>query len=448
MGISKLLKSQTRAVGLLAFMLLWAVAGVGQDTILLSPNAPVQYQQYSPRHGAEENDTAGSALGVRNYIAPVFRFTEIADSNPQLTSQQSGVEAASIVSGDLALHHLWRHAMLNMLYQGGASFYSNSSQMNTWYQKLGFEQTFVGRRSTFSFGNHFSYLPESAFGFSGLGFPSYPGMQPSYGSDLITPPLQSVLTPYATQYGNTTDGQWQYKLTARSTVSFSGSYGLLRFSDSGFFNTNSYGAGASYSHQIGRNSSLGISYGASLIRYSEVTTEIDSHSAELEFKHTIHKRFALQMGAGPQYVVYNFGGTEQRSIYPTGHLGVTSHWGRTDLGLMYAKAVTTGSGVMQGAKTDVASFTAGRKLSRHWHGSANFSYAHNSSLQPNGAVTYDTEALGASLDRSIGRTVSVFFQYSLQNQSSNAASSALTSNFLRHTFGVGFSWSPRNIPVN
>jgi hypothetical protein len=111
--------------------------------------------------------------------------------------------------------------------------------------------------------------------------------------------------------------------------------------------------------------------------------------------------------------------------------------------------VTTGSGVTLGAKTDVVTLTAGRRLSRYWNGSANFSYGRNSSLQPNNNVVYDTEALGASLNRSIGRTASVFLQYTLQNQNTDAVgSNALASNLLRHTFGIGLSWSPRNIPVN
>ncbi len=274
-------------------------------------------------------------------------------------------------------------------------------------------------------------------------------MQPAYGSEPITAPLQSILTPYATRYENTVDGQWRYKATARSTVAFSGSYGVLQFSDSGFYNSDTYGAGASFDHQIGRHSSLGLSYAASLVRYSNVDTQMDAHSVALEFKESLGKRFALQMGAGPQYVLYDFGGAVQRSVLPSGHAGLTAHWSRVDLGLMYSKAVSAGSGVTLGTKADNLALTASRRLSRNWRGSANLAYAHNSSLQPIGGVAYNSEAVGATLSRNIGRTASFFAQYSLQNQNTSAGTgSVLAGNLLQNTFGVGFSWSPRNIPVN
>jgi hypothetical protein len=450
MDRSRLLTLLAKPLVGLAIVLFWASIGLGQsapgpqaDEVLTSPAAPGPEQPTA--------DSAGSAPQVRSYIAPVFRFMETVDSNPQWTSGQSSPSADSMVSGDLAIHQLWHHASLNVLYQGGAAFYSNSPQANTWFQQVGVEQTFMGRRSTFSFGDHFNYLPDSGFGFSGFGFYSYPGMQPSsnLGTGNLPLPVQSILTPYATRYDNMVDGAWQYRVTARSTVSFFGSYDVLRFPNGGFFDSDSYGAGASYDHQLGQHSSLGASYTVTLLRYSQSEVQVDADAMALEYKRSLGKRYALQLGAGPQYVWYDFGSFEQRWILPSGHAGLTAQWNRVNLSLMYAKAVTAGSGVALGAKTDSLVFTAGRRLNQRWQGSANVSYAHNSWLQPNAGLAYDSEGLGLLLSRSLGRTASFFMQYGLQNQNATAgAGSVLAGNLLRHFFGVGLSWGPRPLPVS
>ncbi len=127
MKMSRLLRFLMRSLMWLAIVLLWALSSLGQDMPILSPNVSVQYDSRSPRTERQGDDSDTSATRGRSYVAPVFRFMETVNSNPQLGQQQSGTEAGSMVSGDLALHHVWRHADMNLLYQGGASFYSNSS---------------------------------------------------------------------------------------------------------------------------------------------------------------------------------------------------------------------------------------------------------------------------------------------------------------------------------
>src|SRR6516225_8419834 len=226
--------------------------GVGQQEGELQPD-------FSPLTGVQ-NPTLGLPEMRHSYWVPGLQF-----SSSEYSYSQSGGSSWSSNNyflGNLSLLEAWSRATLAVNYSGGGYVSTNSQQGGGAYQQLALAQTFQTERWLIQFVDLFSYTPQSAFGFGGgtnLGIPGvggWPGNTiPGLGGNYV--PNQTVygIGPY---YSNTSALQATYALSRRGSITMAGSYGLLRFTEAGNYDSNTTVGSVGYNYELSRNDTLGV----------------------------------------------------------------------------------------------------------------------------------------------------------------------------------------------
>jgi hypothetical protein len=416
-----------------------------------------------PLSGAEQYGL-GTPSGRRSTLGGSVQFRESADTNS--TSAPGGstdIRSASYLTGNFALHRLWRNSELAATYSGGGGLYNTQSDLNEVFHQVGISERVTLRRWGFLLSDQVSYLPESSFGFNGLGTPiginSGLGGFGSQFSNLnpIFDPNQSILTGRARRISNVVVGEVQYSVSARTSVTATVSYGLLHFMHAGFIDDHTWTVQGGYNYALNRRDTLGVTYGFSEIFFNINDTKIDNHSVQLAYGRRITGRLALQLGAGPQITTFRNVTTNPGSQVSWG-AGASLRYkrSRSDYSLSYMRGITGGVGLFEGAKRDEVQAGVSRTLTRAWTGSLSAGYARNSAIgQLTPGLTQEVRlnswTAGAGLDRPLGRRMSVFFNYNFQHQ--NSDSSICTTGgcgtvFLRHQFGVGLNWTIRPIAID
>ena len=414
-----------------------------------------------PLTGAEER-TAGSRSGARNYIVPSLQISEFADSNRRLdyTSNAHFVSATSVV-GRLALQHVKRTNTLALDYMGGGQFYNNDPSLNATIHQIGLSETVQGRRWSLMLGERGTYLPEPSFGFGGFG--SFgglgSGMGGGFGAGLgnlnpLYSPNQSILTGRGYRISNTAVGQLTYAASARSQFTATASYGLLRFEDAGLIDSDNRIFAAGYNRMMTRHDTLGVLYGVSMFHFQGSGFGFDSHFIQLTYGRQIAGRLSLDLAAGPQISSFKsqLSGSTQ-SYHWNAHASLRYRWTRSDMGLSYSRYSTAGSGVFYGAETDRLNLSFNHRLTRSWSGSIDPGYSHNTRLSQGTAAgtkgSYDAVHFGAGIRRSLGRHADFNLHYSLQQQrAGSGVSQASGTSLVRHMFGLGLNFHPRQIPLD
>jgi len=416
-----------------------------------------------PLSGAEEI-TAGSQHKARSYVLPSLQVTAYGDSNQlSISTGTRGLEVTGSVVGRLALQRVGKTSQFIMDYKGGGLLYSRNSDFNAMVHDFGFTESWRGRRWGFMISDRASYLPESPFGFHGLGSLGGlgTGLGGSFGTNLgnLIPafsPNQSILSGRGTRVANTTVAQLEYNLSARSMITASGSYGLLRFKEPGLIESNQRVYTAGYNYMATRKDTVAIVYGLSQLQFKGVSLGFDTHFFQLSYGRRVTGRLAWELAAGPQVSIFkNSTNPSDRRYSWNAHSSLRYRLPRTDLGLSYGHFTTSGSGLLFGAETDQVSGSVGWRFTRNWSGSIDPGYARNSRLRQTtaggNAITYDSVHAGFRLRRALGRYMDVSFNYSLQDQrlSSTANTGVGGGNvYIRHLFGFGFNWHTRPIDVD
>ena len=73
----------------------------------------------------------------------------------------------------------------------------------------------------------------------------------------------------------------------------------------------------------------------------------------------------------------------------------------------------------------------------------NFGYARNPGFDTVGS--FDAIYGGVQLQRTLGRTASVYVNYNVQRQTSGIGCALCSADLMRHVIGVGFDWHMRPI---
>jgi hypothetical protein len=162
-------------------------------------------------------------------------------------------------------------------------------------------------------------------------------------------------------------------------------------------------------------------------------------------------RLSVQLSAGPQISRINLGTgeTETRYLVNT-HDSIRYQVERGHVLASFGRFGTSGSGVISGAQTNLASFSVGHDLSGRLFGSFSFSYAFNESLQREGLTgtrpDYKTWRASANISRELTPNMSLYFVYFMQQQDSSVPLCFDTNcgtSLTRHVVGAGFNWHGR-----
>jgi hypothetical protein len=362
---------------------------------------------------------------------------------------------ATYLAGNLSLSQAWPHSHLALNYSGGG-YFSTDNEGNGNYQQLGFMQSFDWRRWQLQFFDEFAYLPVSGFGFGGLSGIGIPGIGGSLSpvSPLLTGvylPNQTILLSNGPRYSNSFAAQANIEVSRRGSITLTGSYGLLRFTDPGNIDNDDEIGSIGYNYAVTKNDSVGVLYRFTAFHFTGVSQAIGDHVFNLAYGRKITGRLGLALFAGPEIVTFRVPigtKTKQTNLSVGASLSYRFEWGEATLG--YNHGTNGGSGILVGATGDNVNANVTRRITRVWNARANFGYGREQAF---GAVGFSTPAynsyyLGAGLDRPIGRNSYLSFGYTAYIVNTNQAACGISvctagGTSTQHQIAVGYQWHTR-----
>jgi hypothetical protein len=370
----------------------------------------------------------------------------------------SGVASATNLTGDLAYISNSKLYPFSMVFSGGHSW-ATSGEPSYSFVNLAMSQVIAAHRWNFVLSDAVSYMP----GTPTTGLSGVPGV-----GDLGPDPVQvgadtgqGVLTDFSTRVSNTAALSVERQLTGKTSLNASGSYSISRFlsdtSSSGSSNNpgldnDSESGSLGLSHRIDARNNLGGNYSYSNFTYSGNNYGIaepgfSSQTASLQYTHQFSRKLSTSLAAGPQWSSIDSSGSS-RSLSLFASLSATYAGQLSHASLAYSRSSNSGYGVVGGAISDSVNFSAGRTFNRVWLCTFTSAYTQSSNLPSAGSLpfTFHTTVAGGQISRAIGRSLSTYASYTLQNQS-NQGSAATIDLFsgLSQVAGFGLTFSPSSI---
>jgi hypothetical protein len=392
-----------------------------------------------------------------SYWVPGVQFSSSTQSNLFSPSNSSGWYTNNFVVGNLSLLEAWSRSQLALNYSGGGTFSSNSSVGNSGYQQLAFAESFLLNRWIVQIVDQFAQLPQSAFGFGAgttLGVPGVGGSLgptiPGIGNNYV--PNQSIFGGFGPRYSNAAVVQATYQLSRRSSITASGSYGILHFVDPGNTDTDSLFGSLGYNYKLTPKDTIGVFYQFASYHYPGSPQAYGSQTVSAAYSRKITGRLALSLYGGPQITSFRVPvgtASSTTSGYASAFLNYSVE--RGGISGSYVHGLSGGSGLLTGSILDQVSFSATRQLTRLWSVNAIVGYSHNrtviNSTAAAGNPSYDNWYAGGGIGRPFGRnlTFSVAFSENLQtnNPGCNVPGCGASATASGQYVTVNLQWHPR-----
>jgi len=395
------------------------------------------------------------ALGVpreeHSFWEPNFTASSTADSNPLSATTATGWATYTTLLGGIDIHRISEKSDLSVNYLGGGMISNDPGVGNAVIQDLAFDETLTLHRSTLTFLDQGSYIPDTGFGFTGTGLlGGNLGLQGGFA------PEQSILTSRGQRLVNTSIAQVDVYLTPRTSLTFVGGYTLLHFFGTDLLNFGDSIFQAGYNYQLTRQDTIAVLYNFSAFRFSGES--INDNRVNLSYGRRVTGRMAFQVAAGPEVTSIQVspsagsggatggGGvlSPTTGAYWSLNSGLTYQLQRAVLGLTYFHGVNGGSGVLPGAVGDTVLGSANRQLSRTLGGGVRFGYSRNSGITSSSSgQSYDYWFGGASLNHPWGRSLNLALSYQVQYQNSSSAyciGPTCGDSTVRHIISVSLVW--------
>lgn len=418
---------------------------------------PAPRQESTPLTSAQDWSLAGIGTG-RNLLLSSLSLDLRGDTRPDLGNSGRRLTAATTIGGQLTFQRVQAQNEFVAEYQGGGTFYASGGNHMRSQQDFRVSYKRIGRAWAFLLSDAVNYSPEGG-GRNGLGF-SQLGTGVSAGGNSFVNlnsqflPNQSITATNSPRVSNTILAEFQKTLGRRSAMTFSGSYGILRFLEDGFIDGNTISFRAGYNYTPTARDTIGFLYGGNLFRFNGTAQENLSHTIHISYGRQITGRLSLQMGAGPQVTMFDtILGTRESRVSWSMNNTLRYRLARTGLSLSYIHGVTGGSGVFLGAQTDDVNASISYQLSRVWRARLGVGYAHNESLRELSTGTtarrFNTWRGDMELSRPVGRYARMYLRYGVERQTSTTT--CTTGNCplfgTRQLFGLGFTFRFREIEL-
>lgn len=413
-----------------------------------------------------ENLGLGMPALTHSFWQPHLDLLSTIDSNPTVAPGQTGWSTATSFLAGVDIRRTSGNSDLTVTYLGGGLLSNTGNASNGIVQGLDFKDKISFRRASVSFIDQLSYIPGSSFGFAGLGTIQLPGTgSGGLGSSFTSG--QSILTGQGQDMSNSFVTEVDAYLTPRSSLSMVGGYSLLHYFDGGLLDYGNTNAQLGYNYQLNRTDTVAVSYQFSAFRYSNYGQSINSSTLFVSYGHRVTGRLAFQVAAGPEFAFLllpiSVGGAGTGSTSATTNSVTDISWAlstslryqlrRANLGLMYTRDISGGSGVLAGSLLNSVSGTFGGPLSRTTTGNLNFGFSHNSGTSLASTSTPVNQSFaywfgGANVSRPWGRTLNLSLTYQLQYQNSSSSfciGPTCGSSVLRNSISLGVGWRSRPI---
>ncbi len=433
--------------------------GISIIALLLVPGA-VSYGQAAPTATASVTpaSSAGSSAGFT--LPSLDGDIHYALSASQIVQYgyfgSGNVTGSAALSGDVSYSSLSIRAPFDLLYSGGVIISESGGQGTTTFQNLAASQRLNAGKWNFGLSDDVSYLPQSpTSGFSGvpgvgnIGFPVQgPGPIPS----------GEVLTYSGNRINNMASGSAERLLTGKTSVSAMGSWTILHFlTGSTGFDTSDVSGEAALNHRIDARDTVAVNAVYSLFTYgkSEGGIHFATRGVNGVYTRLLSSSLSMELSGGPQWLSSSDRALIPNSLNAAASAGLSYARGFTSASVGYAHGVNGGSGVQLGGLSDTATAGIGHSFSRTWMTSVSGAYSHTKELGTPGITnipgltiplggTFSTVFGGVQVTHSIGRTISVYANYTAQHQSFDASYTGTNAfSGTSHTFGVGITFAPR-----
>jgi hypothetical protein len=425
-------------------------------------------QSYDPSQATPDQNTLagatpftlGSLQRLGNVFDPAVSISQLGQSYPSATGQ-STLAAETILGGSLKFNRIWGRNDFSILYHGAENFnYGFGSASNPFgggSQNYSFHDLMVTQEGDWGrwrvvLRDEFSASPGATFGGQGFGGPGLAAQISSQlGSSLssfagTTVGSETINTGFGMRYMNSILGQAGYSLSRRSTITVSGSYGLLHFPGAGYISSNMLNAQAGYDYQLDPFNSISIIASYGKITYPGTGDTTIDYVGALAYGRKITGRLAFQISAGPQEIRSSGSGGlgSFNQLFVSVNSALNYQRRRSGLSLGYTRGLNGGSGVLQGSTGNTFYGSVNYKFTQFWTGTINGGYAMSTSLAPVGATTlkFDDWFVGASLGRQIGRHAQINFSYGALEQIIPPNCPVISCGIpgLQQTFGVTVNW--------
>ena len=337
---------------------------------------------------------------------------------------------------------------------GVSRSWSTSGEPSYTFLSLGLSQVINVGRWNFVLSDSVSYLPGTPiFGLSGVAGVGDLGVAPvQVGVDSG----QGLLTNYSPEVNNTSAASVQRPITGKTYLDGSGSYTVLRFLD-GAGGSGGYGlesdsltGSAGFGHRVDARTTFGANYAYSSFSFLNSLSNgvpessFASQTASFFYSRQVNRKLGFSVAAGPEWTKINVSGnTQSLNAYADASINYAGEFSRWSLA--YVRSTNSGYGVIGGALSDSAVFSAGRIFARVWNCAANVSYSHTANLPTPGVTPYsfETAVAGVQASRALAHNLSAYASFTVEDQT-HASSNATIDLFdgVSQVVGFGVTYSP------
>jgi hypothetical protein len=395
------------------------------------------------------------SLGIpesHTYWQPSANVTSNAISNG--LGNSTGWANYTNLTGGLVLHDTSGRSNLALSYLGGGAV-SSDGGINGVIQELGLAENLSWERTTLSFFEQASYLPETGFGYGGIGGLALPGGSPAAPQ----PDLGvngTILTTRGSQLNESSLVQMDTKLSPLSSVTFLGGYALLHFFGTNLLNTSSTVFQAGYNRDLTPKDTVAVLYRFNALRFGNNSQSVNDNLAQFSYARRVTGRLAFQATAGPEISLFSTpvltgsassGPPSSTLLNWAASTSLSFQLEQSLLAMSYSHGVTGGAGVFMGALGDTVTGSVSHQFVRTMGAMFVTGFARNRALAIPGSATvnqtYDYWFGEATLNHPLGRTMNLALSYEESYQSSNFAfctGPTCATSLNIHQVSLGLSW--------
>ncbi|MGA7829836.1 MAG: hypothetical protein WCA21_02625 [Terracidiphilus sp.] len=387
---------------------------------------------------------AGGQAGVQasGTLRYALRYTQIA----QFYNGPQGNAESSTLSGDASYQNANPVRPFSLTYVGGRMWNNSGGSYGLGYfQHLLVSQGILKRHWSLNLSNDVSLMPEAPItGFAGIpgvsGPPSVPGQ-----------PSQQILTLNTRSVDNMSTVNFTRSIDHATSLSATGSYGILRFPDGNGLQVNQLLITPQIIRRLNALNSIFCSYSLSRFSYPGYAVDTDTQSFPCGYLRIWNRRFSTSISAGPERVSTSGGTATPPTIGLFLSAGVNYQQRSTSAALSYTQT-TTGNGgalIAFGSRNHDVNANFSRQFGKNLTISAFGAYMRTQALIEIGALNLNLGGVtnskfgGASASRPLGRYLNINASYTAVQQSSSATLLSNAILGLSQTVSFGIGYTPR-----
>ena len=366
-------------------------------------------------------------------------------------SGSSGNTYMTSFSGDAEYISKNSQRPFNLLYAGGLLYSTYSGLGLSTFQTLTVSQGLVRGKWALGVSDSVSYLPQSpTTGLSGI-----PGVGDLGSQPLPDPqtPGQTILTNYATRVSNYVSGNIERQLSPKTSLSGSGTYGILKFLDGRYLSSTDISGQLGINRRLDRRTGVSLTAVYSTFSYTNNSSSFNTRGLNVGYNRQLSKNLTFDASAGPQWVnsfqaLPQLTGETVAITVPSrltysANVGASYVHQHTTGSLSYSRSINGGSGLLVGSQADQVSAQALRNWGRDWSASASVGYARTTPLASNGTVS--SVFAGIQVSHRFSQNFSGYASYTAIHQSTPAILAGQNAySGLSHSLGFGITFSPRS----